>query len=172
MNSEFYNVALDRVRYSLVWEDSRTLYRALNLRPTDEVLVITSAGCNALSALLAGPRRVTALDLNPVQNHLLSFKCYLIKYHSAEVFQALLGLRGPAQVAAIWAAVAPSLPTVLRHYWAPFFSRKEIIFKKECRKRNWNHCLPTGAIFKFIPIKIYPMKVKKILLFILQKNMV
>ncbi|SNC59433.1 S-adenosylmethionine-diacylglycerol 3-amino-3-carboxypropyl transferase [Hymenobacter gelipurpurascens] len=122
MNSEFYNVALDRVRYSLVWEDSRTLYQALNLSPTDEVLVITSAGCNALNALLAGPRRVTALDLNPVQNHLLSFKCYLIKYHSAEVFQALLGLQGPAQVAATWAEVAPSLPTVLRHYWAPFFS--------------------------------------------------
>lgn len=122
MNSEFYNVALDRVRYSLVWEDSRTLYQALDLQPTDEVLVITSAGCNALNALLAGPRRVTALDLNPVQNHLLSFKCYLIKYHSAAVFQDLLGLHGPQQVAATWATVAPTLPCALRVYWAPFFS--------------------------------------------------
>ena len=33
MNSEFYNVALDRIRYSLVWEDSRTLYGALAINP-------------------------------------------------------------------------------------------------------------------------------------------
>ncbi|TGD79886.1 DUF3419 family protein [Hymenobacter wooponensis] len=122
MNSEFYNVALDRVRYSLVWEDSRTLYQALELNPADEVLVITSAGCNALNTLLAGAKRVTALDLNPVQNHLLSFKCYLIKYHSAEVFQALLGLKGLEEVAATWAQVAPTMPCALRQYWAPFFT--------------------------------------------------
>ncbi|QJX45550.1 DUF3419 family protein [Hymenobacter taeanensis] len=122
MNSEFYNVALDRVRYSLVWEDSRTLYQALELTPADEVLVITSAGCNALNALLAGPRRVTALDLNPVQNHLLSFKCYLIKYHSVDVFQALLGLKGAEEVARTWAQVAPAMPCALRQYWAPFFA--------------------------------------------------
>ncbi|TGE06641.1 DUF3419 family protein [Hymenobacter fodinae] len=121
MNSEFYNVALDRVRYSLVWEDSRTLYQALELTSADEVLIITSAGCNALNALLQGPRRVTALDLNPVQNHLLSFKCYLIRYHTAEVFQALLGLRGPAEVTAAWAAIAPAMPCALRQYWQPFF---------------------------------------------------
>ena len=55
MHSEFYNVALDRIRYSLVWEDSTTLYAGLNIRPGDTVLVITSAGCNALNALLLGP---------------------------------------------------------------------------------------------------------------------
>ena len=56
MNSEFYNVALNRLRYSLVWEDSQTLYEALAIGPTDNVLVITSAGCNALNALLQHPQ--------------------------------------------------------------------------------------------------------------------
>ncbi len=61
MESEFYKVALDRLRYSLVWEDSRTLYGALSIQPTDHVLVVASAGCNALNALLKNPR-VLILD--------------------------------------------------------------------------------------------------------------
>ena len=65
MNSEFQNVALDQLRYSLVWEGSATLYRALDIQPDDHVLVITGAGCNVLNTLLQAPRQVTAIDLNP-----------------------------------------------------------------------------------------------------------
>ena len=89
MNSEFANLVLDQVRYSLVWEDSRTLHAALAIGPADHVLVVTSAGCNVLNALLAGPRQVTAIDLNPVQNALLQLKCHLIAHHEPEALRAL-----------------------------------------------------------------------------------
>ena len=114
MHSEFYNVDLDRLRYSLVWEGHRTLAAALDVRPSDELLVICSAGCNALNALLLGARRVTAIDLNPVQLHLLELKRYLILHHPAPVLRALLigqahpdSLRllpplTPSQVQAFW----------------------------------------------------------------------
>ena len=46
----------------------------LELGPDDNVLVITSAGCNALDYALAGPRHVYAVDLNPRQNALLELK--------------------------------------------------------------------------------------------------
>lgn len=121
MNSEFYNVALDRIRYSLVWEDSRTLYQALAIAPTDHVLLITSAGCNVLNALLQQPRRVTAIDLNPVQNKLLLFKCHLILRYEFGVLRALLGLEGKPSVAHTWSKIADSLPTEMRDYWAAFF---------------------------------------------------
>ncbi|GAA3933210.1 DUF3419 family protein [Hymenobacter algoricola] len=121
MQSEFYNVELDRIRYSLVWEDSRTLYDTLDITPADHVLVITSAGCNVLNTLLRGPRHVTATDLNPAQNQLLRFKRHLILYHDHQVLRGLLGFDGPAGVAAAWRHLAPRLPLRLRDYWTPFF---------------------------------------------------
>ncbi|RTQ47870.1 DUF3419 family protein [Hymenobacter gummosus] len=121
MQSEFYNVDLDRLRYALVWESSRTLAASLDIRPDDEALIISSAGCNALNTLLLGARRVTAIDLNPVQNHLLEFKRYLILHHEPRVLRALLGLDGPAAVLPCWQQLEPGLPTELRAYWAPFF---------------------------------------------------
>lgn len=121
MQSEFYNVELDRLRYALVWESHRTLAAALNVQPSDEVLIICSAGCNALNALLLGARRVTAIDLNPVQLHLLELKCYLIRHHEHRVLRALLGLDGPAAVLPAWQELEPTLPAALRAYWAPFF---------------------------------------------------
>ena len=121
MQSEFYNVALDRIRYSLVWEDSETLYQGLQLQPEDKVLVITSAGCNVLNCLLKNPAKVTAIDLNPVQNQLLRLKKYLILHFEHTVLSALLGLEKPETVAKTWQKVAPEMPADLRAYWSPFF---------------------------------------------------
>ncbi|WP_187261152.1 DUF3419 family protein [Pontibacter beigongshangensis] len=121
MYSEFYNVELDRIRYSLVWEDSNTLYKALDIRPADHLLIITSAGCNVLNALLKAPAQITAIDLNPVQNRLLLLKKHLILHYEYPVFRALLGLDGAASVRKTWQQVAPTLPEDMLRYWTPFF---------------------------------------------------
>ncbi|WP_223649132.1 DUF3419 family protein [Hymenobacter psoromatis] len=110
MHSEFAQIPLDRLRYGLVWEGTATLYAALDLQPDDHALIITSAGCNALNALLAGPARVTAIDLNPVQNHLLRLKLHAIAHHPPAVLRGLLGLDGPATVAVSGAALQTTLP--------------------------------------------------------------
>lgn len=60
--------------YNTCWEDPRLDREALRLGPDDEVLVITSAGCNALDYTLAQPRRVYAVDMNYRQNALLELK--------------------------------------------------------------------------------------------------
>jgi S-adenosylmethionine-diacylglycerol 3-amino-3-carboxypropyl transferase len=122
MQSEFYNVALDQLRYALVWEDHRTLYRALQLRPEDHALVITSAGCNVLNTLLEGPARVTAIDLNPAQNALLGLKRHLIAQCPPTVLRGVMGFDGPAGVAAAWRAAAPTFPPGERTYWTAFFT--------------------------------------------------
>lgn len=80
-------MALDRVRrawfnlihtqnlvYNTCWEDPRIDREALDIGPSDEILVITSAGCNALDYLLAGASHVHAVDMNPLQNALLELK--------------------------------------------------------------------------------------------------
>jgi S-adenosylmethionine-diacylglycerol 3-amino-3-carboxypropyl transferase len=60
--------------YNACWEDPACDRAALRLGGDDEVLVITSGGCNALDYALCGPRRVWAVDANPRQTALLELK--------------------------------------------------------------------------------------------------
>jgi S-adenosylmethionine-diacylglycerol 3-amino-3-carboxypropyl transferase len=64
---------------------------ALSLRPDDAVLVITSAGCNALDYVLAGAGRVYAVDVNPRQNALLELKLAGIRTLAFDEFFAVFG---------------------------------------------------------------------------------
>ncbi|MGI4762397.1 MAG: DUF3419 family protein [Janthinobacterium lividum] len=120
MESEFSHIPLDRLRYGLVWEGHATLHAALQFAPDDHALVITSAGCNALNALLAGPRQVTAIDLNPVQNQLLALKAHVIRHHAPAVLRGLLGLAGPAAVAPAAATLRATLPAATHAAWAAY----------------------------------------------------
>ena len=122
MHSEFYNVALDRIRYSIVWEDSRTFYTALDINTTDRLLIISSAGCNVLNALLKNPAAVTAIDLNPIQNKLLSLKKHIISNFDYDVYYDLLGFGGEKNVANQLQKLFDSLPASERNYWQVFFS--------------------------------------------------
>jgi S-adenosylmethionine-diacylglycerol 3-amino-3-carboxypropyl transferase len=122
MNSEFQHVALDQLRYSLVWEGSATLCTALQITSDDHALIITGAGCNVLNALLQAPHQVTAIDLNPEQNRLLKFKCHVIQHHEYPVFRGLLGLDGAAAVASAWTSVRAGLPLEKQAFWADFFA--------------------------------------------------
>lgn len=124
MNSTFFDVALDRLRYSLVWEDSHTLYQALDLQPDDRVLVITSAGCNVLNTLLQHPAQVTAIDLNPVQSNLLLLKKQVIQHHKYPVFNALMGFVGPSGATSAWRTVHKTLPVEQQRYWTHFFTNR------------------------------------------------
>ncbi|OUT55162.1 hypothetical protein SV7mr_29170 [Stieleria bergensis] len=60
--------------YNTCWEDPRLDRQALKLSPEDSVMVITSAGCNALDYALQGPKAVHAVDMNHHQNALLELK--------------------------------------------------------------------------------------------------
>ncbi|WP_372725703.1 DUF3419 family protein [Novipirellula sp.] len=65
--------------YNTCWEDPRIDREALALTSDDSVLVITSAGCNALDYALQSPKNVYAVDMNPLQNALLELKIAAIK---------------------------------------------------------------------------------------------
>ena len=60
--------------YNTCWEDPALDRQALELTADDRLMVITSAGCNALDYLLAGCGEVNAVDVNPIQNALLELK--------------------------------------------------------------------------------------------------
>lgn len=77
--------------YNQCWEDPRLDHVALELGPEDSVVVITSAGCNALDYALASPKHVYAVDVNPRQNALLELKLAGIRRLTFEQFFALFG---------------------------------------------------------------------------------
>jgi S-adenosylmethionine-diacylglycerol 3-amino-3-carboxypropyl transferase len=77
--------------YNACWEDPRLDRAALALGPDDRVLVITSAGCNALDYVLGGARAVFAVDLNPRQNALLELKRAAIRELEFEDFFSMFG---------------------------------------------------------------------------------
>ncbi len=77
--------------YNTCWEDPRLDRVALNLRPDDIVLVITSAGCNAVDYALTEPRRIHAVDMNPRQNALLELKLAGIRNLDFDTFFTMFG---------------------------------------------------------------------------------
>jgi S-adenosylmethionine-diacylglycerol 3-amino-3-carboxypropyl transferase len=77
--------------YNTCWEDPRLDREALQLGSNDTVLMITSAGCNALDYALVAPRRIYAVDVNPRQNALLELKLAGIRKLEYEDFFDLFG---------------------------------------------------------------------------------
>jgi len=77
--------------YNTCWEDPRLDREALELTSNDRVLVITSAGCNALDYAIAGAGHVYAVDMNPRQNALLELKIAGIRQLQFEDFYRLFG---------------------------------------------------------------------------------
>ncbi len=77
--------------YNTCWEDPRLDRVAMDLGAEDTVLVITSAGCNALDYALTGPKSVYAVDMNPRQNALLELKMAGIQHLDFEDFFAMFG---------------------------------------------------------------------------------
>ena len=87
----FNAVHRNNLVYNTCWEDPRLDRVALDFQSDDNVMVITSAGCNALDYVLAGPNHVYAVDMNPRQNALLELKIAGIRKLQFDDFFRLFG---------------------------------------------------------------------------------
>jgi|688.fasta_scaffold07189_9 S-adenosylmethionine-diacylglycerol 3-amino-3-carboxypropyl transferase len=117
-NFWFQMVHRHNLVYNTCWEDPRLDRVALELGPEDEVLVITSAGCNALDYALQAPRRVHCVDLNPRQNSLLALKLAGIKALNHSDFFSLFGDGATPRCREIYEdALRPQLQGFARRYW-------------------------------------------------------
>jgi len=80
-----------RVAYSTCWEDFDIIQKALKVKKGDNVISVTSAGCNVLNFLLYDPKKIISVDFNPNQNHILRLKINAIKHLDHNEFLELLG---------------------------------------------------------------------------------
>ena len=92
LSKKWFNMVHGRnLVYNTCWEDPRLDRRALELGPDDTVMVITSAGCNALDYALMSPKQIFAVDMNPRQNALLELKISAIRNLDYDTFFEMFG---------------------------------------------------------------------------------
>ena len=87
----FNTVHRNNLVYNTCWEDPRLDRVALDIGADDNILVITSAGCNALDYALTSPNHVYAVDMNPRQNALLELKKSGIRNLDHDTFFKMFG---------------------------------------------------------------------------------
>jgi S-adenosylmethionine-diacylglycerol 3-amino-3-carboxypropyl transferase len=114
----FNMVHANNLIYNTCWEDPRLDRQALALTARDRVLMITSAGCNALDYALDGPAHIYAVDINPRQNALLELKLAGIRSLDFSDFFQLFGEGFHPDVRTLYRRLLrPALPTAARTYW-------------------------------------------------------
>jgi S-adenosylmethionine-diacylglycerol 3-amino-3-carboxypropyl transferase len=104
--------------YNTCWEDPAVDRQALGLTREDVVLVITSAGCNALDYALLAPRRIHAVDANPRQTALLELKLAGVRALDFDDFFHLFGEGFHPDVQGLYQRrLREQLSPFAREYW-------------------------------------------------------
>ena len=110
-------VALSELLFGMSWEDPESDRAALQIRPGETLLTISSGGCNTLSLLLDDPAHVYAIDINASQSHLLALKCAAIRQFEAADLGAFLGLTPSERRLEMFDSLSPLLDPAAAAYW-------------------------------------------------------
>lgn len=129
-----------RLIYNACWEDPRLDRQALELTSDDTVVVLTSAGCNALDYVLGGAGHVHAVDLNPSQNALLELKLAGIRRLPHDQFFSMFGRGRIAEYKPIYQELLRSDLSVPAqefwdhhiHYFSPRGNRNSLYYHGTC----------------------------------------
>lgn len=114
----FQTIHSHNLIYNQCWEDPRLDQMALNIGPSDRVMLLTSAGCNSLNYLLQEPERVDAVDMNPRQNALLELKVAGFKSLDYEDFFSIFGEGHHKNIESIYyKSMRPLLQSSSQIYW-------------------------------------------------------
>ena len=143
----FTTVHGNNLVYNTCWEDPRLDRVALEFGPDDNVLVITSAGCNALDYALAGPKHVNAVDMNPRQNALLDLKMSAIRNLEFDDFFKMFG---EGRLPGIKNIYQDKLRSKLPDWSRSFWDKKIKWFDN--RRKTFYHRGTSGAIARMICI--------------------
>lgn len=127
-NRVFQQIHTGNLVYNTCWEDPRCDRALLELGADSRVVMLTSAGCNALDYLLDAPASIDCVDMNPRQNALLEFKSALFQQSDHDTLFQFFGEGRHAQAETVFHdALEPMLADYARRYWREklhFFSGK------------------------------------------------
>jgi S-adenosylmethionine-diacylglycerol 3-amino-3-carboxypropyl transferase len=158
----FHHVHGSQLIYNTCWEDPRLDRQLLKLDARSRVVMITSAGCNALDYLLDGPAEIHTVDVNFRQNALLELKLALLRRGKFMDFFEYFGIGSHGDHQAIYRSLQKDLPQFARKFWdrhMHFFNpggiKKSFYYHGTSGAAAW---LLGGALFKAKPnIKNFAM---------------
>ncbi len=114
-----FAVWFHRFVYNQIWEDPHVDLTALRIGPESRVVTIASGGCNVLNYLLAAPRAITAVDLNPAHIALTRLKLAAVRHlDDHESFFQLFGAADDRDNRALYEQrLRPHLDDATRAFW-------------------------------------------------------
>ncbi|MEL6275017.1 MAG: DUF3419 family protein, partial [Bacteroidota bacterium] len=114
----FERIHGNKLVYNTCWEDPRCDRAMLDFQADSEIVMITSAGDNALDYLLDNPHRVHSIDVNPRQNALLHLKRAGFQELEWEAFFRLFGDGACTQAEIHYQEdLRDCLPPASQQYW-------------------------------------------------------
>jgi len=112
-----FNAHRYRLIYNTCWEDPRIDRQLLKLDGKSKVVMITSAGCNALDYLLDSPAEIHTVDVNLHQNALLQLKLSLYERGYFPDLFAMFGLGFHPDYRKVYASLKHYLPAAVGALW-------------------------------------------------------
>lgn len=150
INNYFFKKILDNcLIYNISWEDPRVDRRLLKIHEKTKILMITSAGCNALTYLLDKPELICCVDINKKQNAVLDLKLATIAAQDYDLFWQFWGKGNHKNYQKIY---QQKLRPLLREYSQIFWDKKIHCFD-ETRGKNYFNIGTSGflgKIFRFL----------------------
>lgn len=114
----FHQVHSNNLVYNTCWEDPRCDRELMQLDETSEIVMITSAGCNALDYLLDNPHHISCIDVNPRQNALLRLKLATFKTAEFDDLFAMFGSGAHLEIETLYEEkLRAKLPEYAQKYW-------------------------------------------------------
>ena len=114
----FKQIHTNNLIYNTCWEDPRCDRELLELKPDSRLVMITSAGCNALDYSLDNPAEINCIDMNPRQNALLELKLSTFKNGQHDDLFALFGDGAHRSAISLYKdALRDTLPDFAQTYW-------------------------------------------------------
>lgn len=116
--------------YNTCWEDPRVDRQLLKLDADSKVVMITSAGCNALDYSLDSPKAVHCVDMNYRQNALLELKKATIRNNDYTHHFEMFGQGADEKAEQLYGdSLRKLIPAYAQNYWdkkvSPFFNAKK-----------------------------------------------
>ncbi len=109
----------NRLIYNACWEDPQIDRQLLKIDGDSRIVMITSAGCNALDYLLDGPREIRAVDVNFRQNALLELKLALFARRNFEDLFGMFGEGRCKKYQEIYQDIRDMLPPAAQQFLGP-----------------------------------------------------
>jgi S-adenosylmethionine-diacylglycerol 3-amino-3-carboxypropyl transferase len=114
----FTNVHSNNLIYNTCWEDPRCDRQMLQFGADSQIVMITSAGCNALDYLLDSPKSIDCIDMNSRQNALLQLKIVGLKHLEYDDFWKIFGEGHHPEAVKLYAQyLKPNLPAESQEFW-------------------------------------------------------